>query len=703
MDLRSGARMVMAGLAVTVLSTGCSASVNDIDIASGVDATDVGERWNEFATANLLPLVGALTAAALFLIGIVFVARLAVYLPMWRDIPVTRATSKYSKLGGLILIILTVVAFVLAPAITTGSVPEWLIVAAIVLAIYGLIALSIGMATTPQLSAKVVTEQGTENLSWSIDLLTQMREMNTDDPKGRVGQPTASDLTEIIAIADRSGNGLTAFIATVVQVLFNVAPWNLQVTILDETSAVAILRRNGHVVDEEKLQLERGEPGSDQHRRTLTLAAAFGAMTVAKHYLDIKGFYQAKNWRSIGYLRIAESTSGRERKHYLKRALEEEESILVGYADVHDVYGDSTDAEQLAKFMDELEPMIDEAALLCGRPTVFHPIPRPYWHSVVLKGKTEPARLMLRLLSLYTNAAVNRAAAMRSTEPGVEVPHEADVQRRRIREVHACYIRALRAEPAGKRDDPHGLVARLRLDAALNYHVFSDPELSDDPRKVRRAAKKWFKEAEASPDIDIRFSYACYRAQRLNADSSPDEVKAIVDDVVKGIRCARFVYAEWMSRDPELRLLGHFQPVRDEVLAPIAQAWDIKRFESMKPGLAAHGVTEPAQLAVHARAADLRKPLELDGPAFRSLYDGATILNQARACSEGHLDETQMLRAVRYLLDEDGHTVPSLKVAFSDPLVDLVSDVSAAVFWVPDDVERERVAEFLGALAARLG
>ena len=100
--------------------------------------------------------------------------------------------------------------------------------------------------------------------------------------------------------------------------------------------------------------------------------------------------------------------------------------------------------------------------------------------------------------------------------------------------------------------------------------------------------------------------------------------------------------------------------------------------------------------------ATVRATKGLKGDVRQFISDGAQILRAARAVTAPSLGDQAVLRAVRHLLDDAGHDVLSLRLASERDLSGLIDGTAAAVYWVPNPVERIEVAEFIVALVERV-
>ncbi|GAA1960951.1 hypothetical protein [Agromyces allii] len=495
---RSAATIAILG-ALAVALSGCaspSAAGGAADAGGMSDwASSIGTRWEGFVDGNLAPLADTGIAIAAWWLGLAVAARIVTLLPWVRDLRLTRATGHRLRTIGWTLLFVAPIATVLVTVFAKDTLLVWVLVGG-GLAWLAVCVLAPGLATRSRIDAHVISPDGSTNGAWSIDALLQMRDLNADDPGHRVDRQDSPDFSEFITVADRSGNGLASVAAWLVQVLFNSSPWLLQVTMVDGASAIATLRRNGVLIGEVHLALDaRGfvsaadAAASDQHRKLLALAAAYTAMTMAERYPDVRGFYRATNWRSLGYLGVAQMAENRaERDHYLNRAVEvEPRSLLVEYNRVQAEFEDSRDRVALEQLMDRLEPVVNQAAWVCDTELVFGAPPRD-WHEYVLREpveggafRGEPRLMLLRTLVLYMSAARNWAALVDLDS----TPDAADDERRaRIRRAADRLVRLLDVETAKQSE----LSRREAVGRMLRASVRRDrPAARDDwDRRVRR-------------------------------------------------------------------------------------------------------------------------------------------------------------------------------------------------------------------------
>ncbi|MGW9629663.1 hypothetical protein ACWGST_03105 [Agromyces sp. NPDC055520] len=568
MQQRRGTRRVRVSAAILATGTaftlaGCTAEVGDGSSLSSWTAA-VGTRWHAFVDAVLVPLGDALLAMLVAWLVLAVAARLVALMPGVRNLAVTRRTGATLRAVGWSLVALTPVVIVIATAYASDGFAAWLVVA-LPLALAAVAVLGPGLASRSRLDAKVMGSDGSVNTAWSIDALNQVRNANLDDPTERVERPSTPDLGEFIAIADRSGSGIASAIAWLVQVLFNSAPWMLQVTILDERSGIATLRRNGSPVDEAELELEWETGEADQHRKLLALAAGFTAMTMAERYPDVRGFYRATGWKSVGLLALARMTTGAEHRHYLSRAIEEDPtSILAEYDRVYDRFEGLGDRAAHEAFLDRLEPIVNQAAWLCDEPQVFEHVPPKVWHTYVRTAaatgghrldpadvhaalrpirtridarrrarptRPEPHAMLLRSLMAYLTAARNWSAYVdlagtgsgngSGNGGGAAGDEDAARRRERIRGAVVRYIELLEHQTGGQRRDPNRVLARMRARAALGYVIFT-PGVADEWARADAAAHPWATARASSrlPDKHETEARVAAAARRWMQDAS---------------------------------------------------------------------------------------------------------------------------------------------------------------------------------------
>ncbi|MEF3402218.1 hypothetical protein [Agromyces sp. CCNWLW203] len=535
---------------------GCSASIGDGSSLSSWSAS-ISTRWQAFVDVVLVPVGDALLAMLVAWLVLAVGARLVALLPGVRNLAIRRRTGAVLRRIGWVLVGVTPIVIVIATAYASDGFAAWLVVA-LPLALVAVAVLGPGLASRSRLDAKVMDSDGSVNTAWSIDALNQVRNANLDDPAERVERPSTPDLGEFIAIADRSGSGIASAIAWLFQVLFNSAPWMLQVTVLDERSGIATLRRNGHPVDEVELGLEWESAQPDQHRKLLALAAGFTAMTMAERYPDVRGFYRAKGWRSVGFLGLARMTTDDEHRHYLNRAIEEDPtSILAEYDRVFDRVDGLDDRAAHEAFLDRIEPIVNQAAWLCGEPQVFDDVPPKVWHAYVRTAAEvggerldpsdvrrafrpvrtrldarrrarptapEPQAMLLRSLMAYLTAARNWSAFVDlaegragsgTTGEGAAADEIADAAKRRerIRDAVVRYLALLERQTGGPRRDPNRVLARMRARAALSYVIFT-PGVADEwaaADAAGSAASRGSSRLPAKQEVEARAAAAARR------------------------------------------------------------------------------------------------------------------------------------------------------------------------------------------------
>ncbi|KQM82627.1 hypothetical protein [Agromyces sp. Leaf222] len=816
-----GAFIVLAAL------SGCSAAAGDGGL--GDWTSSIGARWERFVDGNLAPLTDAGIAIAGWWVGLAVAARIVTLLPGVRDLRLTRAAGRRFRTYGWALVLATPIATVFVTVFARDALLMWGLVGG-VLATVAVCVLAPGLATRSRIDAHVIAPGGSANEAWSIDALLQVRDLNADDP-GRVERQNSPDFGEFITVADRSGNGLASVVAWLVQVLFNSSPWMLQVAMVDADSAIATIRRNGASVGEVQLQLGwrgvRNADEADQHRKLLALAAAFTAMTMAERYPDVRGFYGARNWRSLGYLGIAQmAADAAERDYYLNRALElEPRSLLVEYRRVLLDSDGAQGRRDLEALMDHLEPVVNQVASVCGAELVFDAEPRD-WHDYVERSRKrkqeeqreeqarlerkgpnaefdrkarrrertrtrrqEPRIMLLRTLMLYSTHARNwaaqvelhgvdddvatrRAKIRRSLERLVELLALETAERTELTRLQATgrAIRStLRPNSAAarrtweneelERRDQFGILLRMRARAALAFVIFSDgsavtelvsaadPIDPNDAAKVTDAASRrlsrpprhaawaerrreqgrlaalseserqaevrdraaalvrpWLDETKASCEIEIRYSYACYLARRSRTAENRKVRENVVSDAVRRVSAAQSVdyYRGLASWDPELKLLGDEQRMRDLVLRPIRSPWEISRFSGVRGALAGQGILEPDGLAAASGLDTLLESTAMRGDEFGMLLDASMLLRVIETTDAGGLDPEQRLRAARYLIDVAAYSVRCLLVRFEQDSEAVTAEIAEAVFWVPTPVECTNVEEFLKEMVGRL-
>jgi hypothetical protein len=652
------------------------------------------------------------------------IARLLVLLPWFADLRSSSTFPGRMKRRGLAVVVVAGVVAALAYDIgrwrdeaPVEGVAISIALVAVIVGLAGSVLLSFGFATAPRVDAKVLQPDGSANDAWAIDVLTQINSAHREGAThsaARANRNNRADLGDVIKVADRTGNGVAVLVAWFYQLFFNVSPWLVQVTLLDGLNASATLRRNGHQIDEVSLQLQFGDAAQDNHRKLLSMGASFAAMGVAAKYYDIKGFYGVETWRSAAYVSLAMQTVDEERRIYIERALAEEPTNLVAECEeVTDAFDDETDAAMLWERMDRLEPMIDVAARLCGEPDVIG-VPGSLWHQRPADGtearpankdfdQPEPPLMMLRLMDWYLGSVSNwialtlasdgTLASGEGREPSVEE------RRQRVGIVLARFVDTLARIDAEREIDERPEIGRLQMVAAMDDDVlaaWAEPEYTFDAA-LRLA--DWGTRASDSVDQDMKFYFACALAHRYFHTGDADERSQLSGAIVDLVDYAKFnpYWRDWTFKDPELRLLGHEDGMRSLALSAIDGAWQIDRFRPMLKVPAARPLADPGMITEDVLDS-VRATTRLKPDVLQSIADGARILRASRTAKPEGWEERDVLRAARHILDEAGHDVISLRLTSERDLGGLVDDVAAAVYWVPDPIERVRAAGFLVAL-----
>lgn len=668
--------------------------------------------WNSFYSDIIEPVVALLVPAAIVWLLMLLVTRLIALTPLFYDIGVRRRTSLWARIIGFILTAGAAIAFVVGASTGDAGVSGREAILPIMLGLFGISTYSFGMASRPRLAATVTDSKGTVNAALTTELLARMRQLNADDTRGRVGEPSTSDLNEIIAVAGQSDNWLVNVVGGAMSALFNVTPWRLEVTILDKKNALAVLRRNGRQVEDADLTLPVDPVDAEHPGELLGIAAAFGAVTVARCYPDIVGFYGAQDWRGIGWLAAARGVPQETRRVYLERALEADpQSILVEHAELFERYTSDSDREQVESLMDSLEPMIRQAAVLSHvhRNELEAIEPKP-WHSTV-DGQREPRLLMLRLMTLYTTFVRNWTAL----SEGVDTA-SAGERRQRAAQIIDVFVDELPKTPPRDRRAARVDLVRMEQRASLAYALLREAGSPADLenrllslKDARKRRSEWVRErmiaARRSNDFDVRYSYACYLARLRHAGVARSDTEPAA--IAKRLELVLGVVGEYRTAamdDPELRLLSRSPEMRNAVLTREMNAWDIQRFARHRAALEALGIVDPIRLAAPHASAKKVKSEKIDIATAQSLIDGARILSAIQGISSAKIDNAARLRAAQSLIDAEGHSIDSLMDAYAGPTTRkaMIASLGKALFWNPDAKEQVLVEKFVAALGASL-
>ncbi|MFF2272256.1 hypothetical protein ACFVTX_08270 [Agromyces sp. NPDC058136] len=697
--------------------------------------------WVAFQSGFLAPIIDfGVVWAVVWLICIV-AARLLSALPHWTATPVTRRWSMNAKWVGGLITAVAAAGFVGAAALTS-TVGPWLPliwVGIVALAVAGVLLLAHGMATTPWLKVTVIGSDGSSNDAWATEVTVRMRELNADNPSGRVERPDGSDLNELVTIADRTENWAVALVGGAMSMLLNLTPWRLEVTVFDPDSGVARLRRNGRIVEDASLELPAAPADPHHPGELLVLSAAFAATNVARRYPDIIGFYNTREWLGLGLIGVARRTRDDDlRELYIARAIQADpRSILVEFEDVYERYRGVADPQSLRDLLDRLEPMIQVAAVLAGRDLApLHDARFRPWHELDraprrdsaesarrwrrLTAHPEPLLLMLRLLAYYTMTVRNwlmsgdeeladDAVRLARTERAIGIVGE--------------FVAALDEMPAREKDTAGQVLARMEQRAGLGLLLLLDDrdalrEGRPDERFAaqREIAERWKTQAMASSEVEVKYSVACYQSRRIAAGRA--ELAAELADIVERLSGVCWVeeYRDLAVVDPELTPLGREPALRDAVLADLQDAWRIDRFGAVRLQLERAGVRHPEELVSPAVQHRVVQRSGLDAEVVEKLADAAVIVRAAlgaeldvvaidddgdvRGRLSAQRERWARLRAARCLVDTGRHSTTTLLAEADEDPAGLAADVATAMFWVPDEAEQRAVAAYLDRLVA---
>lgn len=693
-------RTPIAALAIgtVLLLSGCASAEHVAGATLGEWTANIGERWDVFVAEVLAPVANALLAILISWLSIAVVARLVTLIPGVRNIKATQRTGRTLRVVGWTLVAVTPIVTVLATAFAVDSFVMWLAVST-PLAYAAVGTLGPGLATRPSVDAKVITADGAASEAWSIDALWQLRKVSMDDPRMRPQEANLTDLGEFITIADRTGSGLASAIAWVLQLLFNSAPWRLQVTVVDTRSAIAIMRRNGRVIDEVEIGVDQIGTESDGDRKLLALAAAFAAVTMAGRYPDLAGGPGETDWHSMGFLRIARMTTGAERRHYLARAIESDlTNELAEFEAVADELEHAGDLASLERIMSTLDPIVKKEVSRAGARN--HSARRER-----ARQRGGPHSMEIRSLALYLSAA-RRWVAVRALTGSEENDAAASARSERtlstvvsavvtlLKELHDTEVRGVSSNSTS--------LTRLRGHAAESYRIFRGdadiPWASDE-------VEDWICNAESSKDAETAYSYACYLAWQSVDEATPRaDVDLLAEDVIRRLGALR-VRSGLLRRaatQPEFRLLADRPGMREAVLAPIASAWEITTFTWVQDRLSVHGIHDPVEVLADDGATDRLDAFGVGPEELRRFIDGARLLRAVQEASHGDLARIDELRAARHLIDEQAYTPQSFRSTLDSQPDELTGALAEAVYWVPSPSEVHLVSSFVQRLGARL-
>lgn len=676
-------------------------------------AQSMGDAWDGFVESSLLPLAGLLSALLLTWATIFLLARVgAAFLPALSTGSTTERRRKDDVVGGLVTVAISTVGFFLA--VTAGLLSMYplglqVVVVGVLacLVIGGTVKIAHALATRRSMHVSVVDKAGALQRGPTDDLTACLRKVG-DAPAGNIALPRPTDITDFVALTTQAESKLSAFVGSIIQLLLNINPWRLGVTILDDSTAIFSLDRNGRTQRVEKVGLD-SSPGIVAEARgpaMMQMAAAFATLEVATSYDDMNGFYGATRWKSIGYTMIALSTkdSG-SRRELLREAVKADSNNLRAQAIL--LYGENiakTDSPTLAAFMDALEPMINRSALLAGFEPVFREVevnaaPRPEEHA-------EPDFLMLQLLYNYIVAARNRDAAAYNEraagKPTTDVAPLTIEGKARLTEAFDALLPALFRDPPRERAEA---IDQLRQRSAISRDRFkaivSDP--SDDD--VRAAVGLWLSRGRTSLDPDVAYSYATAIAQRHRGHPARR-----AGAVAAPLRRALPTPGEsGVADDPELGPFATIDEIRRLVLLDTTDVWTLGRFRELKPALKSAGINTPLDPEL-PNLPGLREHLKLDPPEFRHLMDSAAIIRVVLAvlddpgAAELAPIRPKRIAAAGYFTDDRNFSVRGLTEALQGPesFVETLAELGKALFWKPTIDEEVALTVLLTRLQGEL-
>ncbi|QEO13799.1 hypothetical protein FLP10_04695 [Agromyces intestinalis] len=678
---------------------------------------DLGANWDRFYAQTIEPMVDLLVAAALVWLTAVVCARLlAPAVTKWKVFGrvMPRWVGRLLRALGMVGLIVGAGWLVVAASIEQYPFDAVVIVGPTVTLVLATIVYGIGQATRARMDVMVIQSDGQPNTALATELAMRMRGMNADDPEGRVEDPSGSDLNEVLAVAGSTEHWAVQLARGAATMLLNLRPWRLELTIFDDRTARARLRRNGLRIADEQLSLPL-PPVDDEHpAELLILAAALAATTVSEHYPDIRGLYGARGWHGIGLLNLAAITDGDAHRAYVEAAIEADPCcVLIEYQDVFDRY-DITDADDLVPLMDRLEPMIRFAAALSRiDDEALRTIDQKPWHQAPERGRREPRLLMLQLMIRYATAVRNWSMERQLADDWTAQ----DVQRlTRAAGIFDLMMTMLARPRRAERVVAGASIERMRHRAAMGWTLLHEqleglerrapeppvaPARPAQPAKRAALAERWVAAAAESPEVEVRYSWACYLARRSSTGTPNGEVKQIADKL--RLVCWSGWYQDAALTDPELAPVAGHAKVRKAVLQPLASAWEIQPFTEHKTSLAANAVRSPEQLARWRDADRLAVALGIEEAHAARLIDAAVLFDATVTAAERvGVRRRDLLRAAKCLIQTLGHGPDSFLRAMAATPDLLGLTVGRAMYWRPTGDERAVTARFLEAVRAAL-
>lgn len=536
---------------------------------------NLGRAWGQFRTANVDPIVPALTICLLVSLSLVLLTRLLQSVPFLRD----RTTSKWKRrvLGtlGLSGILLAPVAAVASAGATcsggdtngcANGPMSWSAVT------YGFLWIAVGVVAAfalayafgsrlrlvlhgpvgidgevvededvgedevegpkPSIASadKAATRKAQNGVGRApIPLLASLRKIGGAPIRG-VEVPTGSDVTALTPLISELPNSKTLqWVVKAWDLLVNASPWKVSITPLDaDNEAVSLsIERNGHAIAQEVLRVrdvtnlvrDDAFDATQRSKVLASLAAAYVLWTLAERYpAELSpGLYGATRWESLAYHYIATTELGYDRRAEAISLLEEAVMLdrsngLATTALWLYLYRDSRRIEDLRSYRDWLQRRLLSSP--DGRSELRIRQSMTYW------ALTRNLRALGHGMDLYEDAELTIRSQLRQLLEERRVDQSAEALYQTWRQLWSIDL------------------VRLFGPAA-----FIDSE------------SEWWISAQHSGDAVVAYSLACNRARQIAIEAGggpiPESSRGDVRRLL-GIALVEPALAAWAPRDPEL-------------------------------------------------------------------------------------------------------------------------------------------------------
>ncbi|MGO4535703.1 hypothetical protein [Leifsonia sp. 2MCAF36] len=516
--------------------------------------------WNRFVDDIVTPLQSPLTTAAVTLLVLLIVARLAVYAP---KMPPQWLQLRFAWVRSVICMV-ALATMVSATAALIFSLTTAQYVAATIsglVALLGTWLLSSVMASRLRVSIEV-QKSGAVDLDTTAEIVALVAEIGGARPQGPQ-IPTGSDLTALkdTALSVQSSNAFVNALQWIANTVFTTTPWHVLVGATPATDdggaqlSLVItrnLKRKGAFIiaadmilrplDQEPDPPHSDTPGMTKRKPNaldpflLEFAAAAIVTTLAREYSGFEGLCGAQDWRSVGlqYVAATRTRVGDLRLRLLLKALDwDPDNLLAAQALAVSTY----DAAQQNPALTEAE-QLEAADRYLGwlRDNIRHLLTEPGNHQKVRAGNDAAYRRMLysELLALLNRHALR---------PDPNFPDE------RVRTTAEHLMNSLKKDKNARTP----LVRQMRPTAILSYATVFPKSDASHTTRWDSLTTGWLENALQLSSPEAAINGACYFSATWKEDLRADEKRSIEEKMKERLRIARL--------DPALRVRAWTDPV----------------------------------------------------------------------------------------------------------------------------------------------